>query len=134
MAQRTAAHKRKLVLQHEGWAHGKSRVLDIRSGDLVEVIAGKDRGKRGNVLRTLPDEQRIVVEGVMQQKRHTKAGVKGATQGGIVVFSAPISYSNVQLVCNRCDKATRIAREGENDGSAHMVCKHCGERYERTAP
>ena len=133
MARRTVAHKRKLVLQHEGWAHGKARTLDIRSGDTVEVIAGKDKGKRGNVLRTIPDEQRIVVEGVMVQKRHTKAGVKDAQQGGIVNFSAPISYSNVQLVCNRCDKATRIAREGDNDGAAHIVCKHCGERYERTA-
>ena len=51
--------KRKLVLEHEGWAHGRSRVLDIRSGDLVEVIAGRDKGKRGNVLRTIADQQRI---------------------------------------------------------------------------
>jgi large subunit ribosomal protein L24 len=109
-------------------------VLDIRSGDTVEVITGKDRGKRGVVRRTMPDEQRIVVEGVARQKRHTKAGVKGAAQGGIVDFSAPIAYSNVQLVCNRCDRRTRIAREGEHDGAAHITCKHCGERYERVTP
>ena len=133
MTRRTLEHRRRLTLRHEGWAGGRSRVLDIRSGDTVVVLTGKDKGKRGVVRRTLPDEQRLVVEGVMQQKRHTKAGVKGAQQGGIVDFSAPIAYSNVQLVCNRCDHATRISREGENDGSAHIICKHCGERYERTA-
>ncbi len=130
---RTAEQRRRVALRHEGWARGHARPLDIRVGDTVVVIAGRDRGKRGTVERTLVDEQRIVVRGVSLLKRHTKAGVKGNLQGGIVDFEAPIAYSNVMLVCNRCDKPTRIARQVLDDGSRVQVCRKCGERYERSA-
>jgi len=130
---RTPAQRRKVALKHEGWAHGNVRPLDIRSGDTVVIIAGKDKGKRGRVTRTLPETQRIVVEGVNVLKRHTRAGVRGNIQGGIVDFNGPIAYSNVMLVCNRCDKPTRIAKQILDDGSVHIVCKSCGERYERGA-
>lgn len=128
---KTPEQKRRVALKHEGWSGGRTRLLDIRSGDTVKVIAGKDRGKRGTVQRTLVDRQRIVVDGVNILKRHTKAGVRGNQQGGIVDFPAPIAYSNVQLVCNRCDKPTRISREQDDKGLFHIVCKNCGERYER---
>ena len=105
----------------------------IKKDDTVYVISGKDKGKRGKVERTIPEEQRIVVTGVNILKRHTKAGVRGNIQGGIVDFNAPIAYSNVMLVCNRCDKPTRIAKQILDDGSVHIVCKVCGERYERGA-
>jgi len=130
---RTPEQRRKVALQHEGWAHGHIRQLDIRSGDTVVVLAGKDKGKRGKVERTIPEEQRIVVAGVNILKRHTKAGVRGNIQGVVIDFAAPIAYSNVMLVCNRCDKPTRIAKQILDDGSVHMVCKNCGERYERGA-
>jgi large subunit ribosomal protein L24 len=130
---RSPEQRRKVALQHEGWAHGELRPLDIRSGDTVVVLGGKDKGKRGKVERTIPEEQRIVVAGVNVLKRHTKAGVRGNIQGGIVDFNAPVAYSNVMLVCNRCDKPTRIARQLQDDGSYVMVCKKCGERYERGA-
>src|SRR5579864_4894166 len=125
--------KRRIALEHEGWARGGVRPLDIRQGDTVEVIAGKDKGKRGVVLRALADQQRIAVRGVNILKRHTRAGVQGNIQGGIVDFDGPIAYSNVMLVCNRCDKPTRIAKQKLDDGSVHIVCKQCGERYERGA-
>ena len=124
-------HKRKVALHHEGWAGGHARPLDIRQGDTVEVIAGKDRGKRGVVQRTIPERQRITVRGVNLLKRHTRAGVKGNIQGGIVDFDGPIPYSNVMLVCNRCDKTTRIAHSVDEDGKRWIVCKRCGERHER---
>jgi large subunit ribosomal protein L24 len=130
---RTPEQRRKVALLHEGWAHGKERPLDIRSGDTVVIIAGKDKGKRGRVERTIPEEQRVVVAGVNVLKRHTRAGVRGNVQGGIVDFNGPIAYSNVMLVCNRCEKPTRIGKQRLDDGTYAIVCKSCGERYERGA-
>jgi large subunit ribosomal protein L24 len=123
--------KQRIALKHEGWAHGRPRAMDIRKGDTVEVIAGKDKGKRGVVERALPEQQRIAVRGVNLLKRHTRAGVKGNIQGGIIDFDGPIAYSNVMLVCNRCDKTTRIAKVVDDEGNRAIVCKKCGERYER---
>ena len=124
----------KLTAQKKGWAGGEVRLLDIRAGDTVEVLAGRDRGKRGVVERTLPSEQRLVVRGVNIHVRHTRAGMKqNQAQGGKVDFFAPMAYSNVMLVCSRCDKRTRIHRERDDKGVSHIVCGHCGERHERTA-
>jgi large subunit ribosomal protein L24 len=125
------ARRAKMQLLHNGWAGGEARSLDIKSGDSVEVIAGKDRGKRGTVERVIPERQRIVVQGVNLMKRHTRANVAGNVQGGIVDFNAPIPYSNVQLVCNRCDKRTRIAHGVTPEGARVLICKKCGERIER---
>jgi large subunit ribosomal protein L24 len=126
-----AEHKRRVTLRHEGWARGRARPLDIRQGDTVEVIAGKDKGKRGVVERALTDPQRVAVRGVNILKRHTRAGVKGNIQGGIIDFDGPIAYSNVMLVCNRCDKRTRIGKTVDDDGKRVIVCRKCGERYQR---
>ena len=125
------ARHHRVELEHEGWATGKVRSLDIRAGDTVQVMAGKDRGKRGVVERVQNERQRIVVRGVNLMKRHTKANTAGNVQGGIVDFNGPIAYSKVQLVCNRCDKLTRISHTVTEDGRRVMVCKKCGERYER---
>jgi len=126
-----AERKRRVGLRHEGWAQGRTRPLDIREGDTVEVIAGKDRGKRGVVERVLVDQQRIAVRGVNLLKRHTKSGVQGNIQGGIVDFDGPVAYSNVMLVCNRCEKRTRIGHAVTDQGRRVIVCKKCGERHER---
>ncbi len=131
-AKRTPEQRRRTDLRHHGWSGGRQRVFDIRTGDTVVILAGKDKDKRGMVERTIPGEQRVVVRGVNILKRHTRAGVRGNMQGGVIDFNAPISYSNVQLVCNRCDKPTRIGKTLEADGSYAIRCKKCGEIYERT--
>ena len=125
------ARHRRVEVEHEGWAGGRIRPLDIRSGDNVEVISGKDKGKRGIVERVQVERQRIVIRGVNLMKRHTKANTQGNVQGGIVDFNGPIAYSNVQLVCNRCEKKTRIAHQVTEEGVRVMLCRKCGERYER---
>jgi len=130
---RSPEQRRRTNLRHQGWAHGHERPLDIRTGDTVVVLAGKDKDKRGVVERTIPEDQRIVVRGVNILKRHTRAGVRGNMQGGVIDFNAPIAYSNVMLVCNRCDKPTRIGRVEQPDGTYAITCKKCGEIYERTA-
>ena len=133
VAKRRAALTRhhRVEVEHEGWADGAIRPLDIRSGDNVEVISGKDKGKRGIVERVQVERQRIVIRGVNLMKRHTKANTQGNVQGGIVDFNGPIAYSNVQLVCNRCEKKTRVAHQITEEGVRVMVCRKCGERYER---
>ncbi|MGD0834230.1 MAG: 50S ribosomal protein L24 [Candidatus Dormibacteria bacterium] len=133
VAKRLAKHARrlKITLRRQGWDGGRVRALDIRAGDTVQVLAGKDRGKRGVVERVLIADQRIVVRGVNLMKRHTKAGVAGNMQGGIVDFNGPIAYANVQLVCTRCDRITRIRHEVAEDGARVLICQKCGERYER---
>ncbi len=111
------------------------RRLDLAPGDNVVVIAGKDKGKQGEVLRTLPREGKIVVRGVNILKRHTKAGrsVGGnrAMQGGIVDFEAPLAYSNVMLVCPTCNRPTRIRHTALESGARALICVRCGEPYER---
>jgi large subunit ribosomal protein L24 len=112
------------------------RLLDIAPGDTVLVIAGRDRGKTGEVLRTLPRERKIVVRGVNVVKRHTKpgrsAGGTRAIQGGIVDFEAPLDYSNVMLLCPACNRPTRIKRVVLENGVKALECRRCGEPYERT--
>jgi large subunit ribosomal protein L24 len=132
MRRRTPEQRRRVELRHRGWASGRERPLDIRTGDTVLVLAGKDEGKRGVVERTIPEQQRIVVRGVNVLKRHSRAGVRGNMQGGIIDFNAPIAYSNVMLVCNRCDRPTRIGKVEQPDGTYAITCRKCGERYERT--
>jgi large subunit ribosomal protein L24 len=114
----------------------KQRWLDLAPGDTVLVIAGKDKGKQGEVLRTLPDRGKIVVRGVNILKRHVKAGQsKGGTravQGGIVDYEAPLDYSNVMLVCPSCHRPTRVKHAELEDGRKVLECRQCGEPYERT--
>ena len=113
----------------------KRRWLDLAPGDPVIVMAGKDKGKQGEVLRTLPREQKIVVKGVNILKRHSKAGRSTggnrAMQGGIVDFEAPLDYSNVMLVCPSCGRPTRTKHTVLESGARALVCRHCGEPYER---
>jgi len=111
------------------------RSVDIHAGDTVQVISGKDRGKRGVVERTVPAEQKIVVKGINMAKRHTRAlqqkGTTKVMQGGIVDFEAPLAYSNVMLVCPKCDKPTRIRKQALPNGDRAVVCVRCGNVYER---
>ena len=113
----------------------KRRWLDLAPGDPVIVIAGKDKGKQGEVLRTIPDKHKIVVKGVNLLKRHTKAGQRRGgvqvAQGGIVDFEAPLAYSNVMLVCPNCNQPTRVKHTVLESGRRALKCMSCGEPYER---
>lgn len=105
--------------------------MNIRKDDLVEVISGKDKGKRGKVLRALPSEGKVVVEGVAIVKKAVRPNPNNQS-GGIVSQEAAIDVSNVMLVCPKCDAAVRVSREqGELDGNRKLVrvCKKCGERF-----
>ncbi len=113
----------------------KRHFLDLGPGDPVVVVAGKDKGKHGEVLRTFPETGKIVVKGVNILKRHVKSGQRvagvAAMQGGIVDYEAPLAYSNVMLVCPACDRPTRIRHTVQDDGRRAVVCVRCGEVYER---
>lgn len=98
--------------------------LKIKKGDSVEVITGKDRGKRGPVERVLPMRGQVYVGGLNMVKRHQKrASTEGAT-GGIVEKPAPLDVSNVMLVCPNCDLKTRVAVNVIGD-KRMRVCKKC---------
>src|SRR2546429_9906508 len=94
----------------------KRRWLDLAPGDPVIVIAGKDKGKQGEVLRTIPNQHKIVVKGVNLLKRHTKAGQRRGggqvAQGGVVDFEAPPGYSHGMLLCPPCGRPPRTKHTG----------------------
>ncbi|HEY0871842.1 MAG TPA: 50S ribosomal protein L24 [Vicinamibacterales bacterium] len=97
----------------------------IRKNDNVVVTTGKDRGKRGRVVRVVPEKNRVVVEGVNIIKRHTKANPQRNIKGGLVEREAPLHASNVQIVCPECGKPTRIGRRILGDGRKVRVCRKC---------
>ena len=100
--------------------------VHIRKGDTALVIAGKNAGKKGKVLRVIPDSSRVVVEGVNVVKRHARATQK-MPQGGITQKEAPIHSSNVMLYCSKCNSATRVGKKILDNGEKMRVCKKCGE-------
>ena len=97
----------------------------IRKNDNVLVTAGKDRGKRGRVLRVLPDKNRLVVEGVNFVKRHTKPNPSKNVKGGVMEREAALHASNVQLVCPECGAPTRVGRRLLEDGRKVRICRKC---------
>lgn len=99
--------------------------LHVRRDDTVMVIAGKDRGKTGKVRRSFPKEKRVLIEGVNITKRHQKAR-PGTAQSGIIEREAPIHASNVMLVCQNCNRPTRVGHQFQPDGTKDRVCKRCG--------
>jgi large subunit ribosomal protein L24 len=140
-----------------------TKVPEIRRGDTVVVLTGKDAGKRGKVERIVRDPQglkktrtkygnrlakmsplvttSVVVEGINIAKRHTKARQSSnttdrtpkVTQGGILDLAQPMSLAKVMVVCNHCDKPTRIAHRTLENGRRVRVCRHCGEQMETKA-
>ena len=101
----------------------------VRKDDMVMVIAGRERGKTGKVLRLLPKTGRVVVERINLVKRHTKP--RGTQQGGIIEKEAALHLSNVQPVCSRCDKPARVGTKRLEDGGAVRVCRRCGEQIDK---
>lgn len=100
--------------------------MKIHKGDLVMILTGKDRGKRGRIKEVLPRRSRVVVEGANFVKRHRKPRGQ-MDQGGIIEFEAPIHISNVMLVCPRCKEPARIGYEFLPEGGKARICRSCGE-------
>ena len=98
--------------------------LKIKKHDTVVVLSGKDKGKQGKVLGTVPSESKVVVEGINMVTCHVKPRKQGET-GGIVQREAALYASKVQVVCPKCGKGTRVAHKIA-DGKKSRVCKHCG--------
>ena len=98
--------------------------MNVKKGDTVVVLSGKDRGKQGKVLGTVPADGKVVVEGINMVTCHVKPRKQGET-GGIVKREAALAACKVQVVCPKCSKATRVAHKVEN-GKKTRACKHCG--------
>ena len=98
--------------------------LHIKTGDIVQIMSGKDKGKQGKVLGTVPKSTKIVAEGINMVTCHVKPRRQGE-EGGIVKREAAIYASKVQVVCPKCSKATRVAYEIK-DGKKVRTCKKCG--------
>ncbi len=105
--------------------------MKIRKGDTVEVLTGKDRGKRGQVLESQPERGRLIVEGRNIAKKHARPrpvkGTRGAqmTPGGVIDIEAPLRIDNVGLVCPVCDQVTRVGYSFQDDGRKVRVCRKC---------
>jgi large subunit ribosomal protein L24 len=98
----------------------------IKKDDKVKIIAGKEKGKMGKVLRVLLDKKRVVIENVNFVKRHSRSG--GQTrQGGIIEKEAAIHWSNVMLMCNKCINPVRVKMQRLEDGRKVRTCRKCGE-------
>ncbi|MGS0765747.1 50S ribosomal protein L24 [Syntrophomonas curvata] len=100
--------------------------MRIKKGDIVLVTTGKDAGKKGKVLRVLPGQNKVVVEGINRVKKHQKPN-RAIPQGGILKIETPMNASNVMLLCNKCDKPTRIGSKVLDNNEKVRVCKNCGE-------
>jgi large subunit ribosomal protein L24 len=98
----------------------------LKKGDTVLVIAGKEKGKTGKLLRVVQEKNRATVERLNMVKRHRK-GRGPQTIGGIVEKESPIHLSNLMLVCDRCNKPTRIGSRRLEDGTSVRTCHRCGE-------
>ncbi len=98
--------------------------MRIRKGDRVAVVAGNYRGERGSVLRVIPRQGRLVVEGVNRRTKHERPS-QANPEGGIVTFEAPIDASNVMLVCPHCDSPSRVRNRHDPDGTLERLCVRC---------
>ena len=104
--------------------------VHVRRGDTVAVIAGRERGKRGKVLRVLPADGRVLVEKLNMMKKHQRPTQK-LRQGGIIEREGALALSNVLVVCGRCDKPSRTGMKLLSDGRKVRSCKRCGEAVDK---
>ena len=103
--------------------------MHVHRGDKVRIIAGKEKGKEGKVLRAYPEKQRVTVEGANMIKRATRPSQKNP-QGGILQHEGTLHISNVMLICPSCSQPTRIARR-RDEGALVRVCKKCGNDIDK---
>jgi large subunit ribosomal protein L24 len=119
--------------------------MKVKQGDLVQILSGKDRGKQGKILQALPRQRRVIVENLNVVKRHTKPqpmrdanrmGGQTMTPGGVIEKAAPVSVSNVMLVCPVCNRPTRVGmriKDVKGERVKVRVCRRadCGQEIDR---
>lgn len=110
-------------------ADNKKKSLHVKTGDRVIVTAGKDKGKTGNVKKSIPSESKVIVEGVNMVTKAQKANPMLGIQGGLNKIEAALDSSNVMVVCPSCEKPTKVGHEVK-DGKKVRVCKKCGEKLD----
>ena len=98
--------------------------MKIKKGDTVQVLSGNDKGKTGEVLEIIPKTSRVIVKGVNIRKKHVKPKKQGE-EGGIIPIECSIHSSKVNVVCPKCNKATKVAIKKEGKEKTR-VCKKCG--------
>jgi large subunit ribosomal protein L24 len=103
-----------------------SNTINIKKDDKVKIIAGKDKGKVGKVLKVIGKKNRLLVENINIVKRHTKPNAQNR-QGGILESEAPIHWSNVMLMCNKCIEPVRAKTKTLDDGKKVRYCGKCNE-------
>ena len=103
--------------------------LNVKKGDTVMVVTGKDKSKTGKILQILPKKEGVLVEGLNKVKRHTKA--RGNESGGILEKEAPIHHSNVMMYCGKCKKPVRTRIKALEDGKKTRICVKCGEAFDK---
>lgn len=104
--------------------------MNIKKGDTVRVLSGKDKGKEGQVVRSLPSKQRVVVEKVNMVKKAMRPTQQNP-QGGIMSVEAPIHVSNVMVICPECKQPTRVSHRVNEGGKKVRVCKKCGKDIDK---
>lgn len=110
-------------------AKDNKKSLNVKTGDRVIIIAGKDKGKIGNVKKVNPSEDKVLVEGANMITKAQKPNPMAGIQGGLVKLEAPLDSSNVMIVCPSCEKPTRIKHDVV-EGKKIRVCKKCGEQLD----
>lgn len=101
----------------------------VKKDDKVKIVAGKDKGKIGKVLKTDRKKARVLVENINKIKRHTRPNAQNR-QGGIVEREAPIDLSNVMLLCNKCMAPVRVKMQILEDGKKMRICRKCAEQLD----
>ena len=99
--------------------------IRLKKNDTVQVIAGRDAGKQGKILKVIPEKNRVIVQGVGFIKKHTRPNPQRNIKGGIAEREAPIHVSNVMIVCGECGKRTRIGSRTLADGKKVRTCRKC---------
>ena len=99
--------------------------MRLKKGDTVLIISGKDKGRKGKILRVLPEEEKIVVEGLNLRKKHVRPKRSGE-KGQIIAVPVPLSSSNAKIICQKCGKAARTGYK-MSEKEKKRICKKCGQ-------
>ncbi len=104
--------------------------MHVHRDDTVLVLTGKDRGKKGRIIRLFPLKNKALIEKINMVKRHTRPNQQ-MPQGGIVEKESPIHISNLKVICSKCGKPTRVGYKKLNENKSTRICKKCGEILDR---